>query len=477
MRRVSAVLVVVAVLGAMGWAVTSALDSGRDDAPDEAAGVPGEILVRGEDGDLRAYTAAEAAERIERLEGDLRRLRTRREVAVEDEAESAAGTEEPSSDGGLTPLLGPDGRPLPPEEIVRLALTSDDPATRLAAVRALRRVNGPEAGEALRKLLADPATPADIRLESARVLARSPLKDLLPEEMVALLAEERDPDVRAELAFGVARLRDRGAYMSEISALLAVETDPDVRRELFQAVARSSRDPAAKEELLRIASSPGADLDERRAALAALGRGQTDAATLARVLPLFGDADAEVRRNALRVLTASREFSIDTLAAALGDADPSVRAAALANGLRHLGRFQRDKTVDPVAVASAVADAVRLASSDPSADVRRSAVQNARSLPKDDREAVLAVGRADADPRVRLTAYAASGRDVARAATPEFVDALDSKDPWLRDYAYRQLERFHEIEVPYSSAWNEKARARAVADIRLALATSEYRDR
>lgn len=428
----------------------------------------GEVHVTTADGDERNYTLTEAAARIEELEETVARRRRSRVR----EAQDAGITPE---DEEVEGLFRPDGSPYPLQDVIRFALDPSDASMQLAAIRALRRFDDPKARATLQEIFDDPSAPSAVRVQAAKALARPPHRDYLPEELVAALEAEDDPAVRLELAVGVARLRERGAWMSEISELLDGETDPKVREHLFAAVARSARDPAAKAQLLEIAVSEGKSVEERRAALRALNRGRPSAELLAAVGPLLDDRDPTVRERALAIMAGSRKMSIATLDQGLADDDATVRARALQSGLRHLNRFLKNKKGVPRdAVAATVSNVVRLATSDPDPEVRRSGVSGVWSLPKREREPVLEAGRIDIDPRVRLTAYANSKKDVARSATPEFLSALDSDDKWLRDYAYRQLQRLHGVDAPYSSQWNDAARSRAVGEIRSQLTNSGF---
>ena len=430
-----------------------------------------EVLVVSDEGS-RSYTATEAAARIERLEAMVRR-RTVREQRGEARESSLSEAEEAEAlaafaalgDGGPRLPEHPDGRAYTVTEIIELALTSADPQLRRAAIRRLRRVNTPQARETLEALLKDERTPPEMRLEAASALSRPPHRDKVTENLVNLLAAEDDPAVKGMLAIGVSRLRARGAWMSEISALLADETDPAARKELLRAITRSARDPAAQQQLLSLALSESASLEERQRAIQALSRGRTNADLVAAAGPLFKENDPLLRRDALRILAGARKLPPATLRAGLADDDPRVREIALQNGLKHLRGMQRDKKLPKETVRAIVDRTVELARSDPDADVRRTAIQRSYLLPKKDREGMLTTARSDTDDFVRLSAYAASPRKVAKQARDQYVTALNSDNANLRGFAYRQLQRLYGVKTPYNSRWNPQARERAANDI------------
>jgi hypothetical protein len=258
--------------------------------------------------------------------------------------------------------------------------------------------------------------------------------------------------------------------MSEIAEILSKETDPAVREQLLGAVARSFGDPAARAELLSLMSGDTATPDERRAAILALARGRPTSDLLAAARPLLESDDAVIRANAFRILAGARTLDPAVLDGAFADADPSVRATALATGMRHLAAMQKDKKLSPDDVQKLVDRAVALAGHDTDADVRRTAIEQVRNLPGKLREPVLAAGREDQDLFVRLTAYANSNVKVARTAKDEYVTGLRSDDPTTRSYAYRQIERLYGVDVAYNANWNDKARSKAETAILLQLA-------
>jgi len=455
----------------LGAGLAAGLVAGSS-ADDDSIGVEAEVVVRDDDGGVRTLTTAAASARIESLESLLRRSRDRRAGRFDDDdSEDGAAAIEIDAEAlqPTPPLRHPDGRRYTPDEIRALARGSKDPEVRRAAILALRRIDTDDARTTLQAILADKETSADMRLLTAKVLANRPHRDHLPSELITALADETDPELRKVLARGVAGLRERGVWMREISAALGVETDPEVRRALLSAVARSSRDPAARAELLAIAISPLAPANERRTALGALTRRAPDKEMVAQLRPLLTDPDPAVRAQALNVLSRDRGMPLGTLRAGLADGDASVRATALWRGMNHFRRYSKDKRVPKGQLAAAAARVMKLATSDPDAGVRRAGISASRHLPKKQRATVLASGRNDSDLGVRLAAYAASGRKIALGATDQFLGALSAPDARTRDYAYSQLRRLHGVRVPFQGIWNTDARNTAITEIRAAI--------
>jgi hypothetical protein len=464
-----ALLLVPAALALVGVGVLAGVQFAERPTETETSAPPeAEVVFRNQYGETRVLTAGEAAQRIEQLEASFARRRVRSDA---DEDETAAPVPV-ASEPPVPRLLRPDGRPYEESELRELAKTSPDQALRTAAIRELRRADTESARTALREILGDKTTPSALREEAAKALASQPNRDKLPEELVAALREESDPAVRRALAEGVGRMSERDAWMVEIVAIVHAERDPEVRKALFQAVAKAKSDPVARAELLAIGTDPSASIEERRAALAALPRGRTDAETVAKVAGLLNDPDARVRENAVAIVASAESITPSQLAAALADRDAGVRRAALNMGLNRLPQFGNDASVGKQELGDLVATAVRLAADDPDASVRRVAIQQAGRLPADARNQVIAAGRDDADLFVKLTAYARSPEPIAKQGTPLFLGALDSSDPGVRDFAYRQLQRHAGVTAPFDTRWNRKAREDAIARIRQDLAAT-----
>jgi len=428
------------------------------------------VTVRTADGQTKEMTLGEAAARIELLESMAARAGRARATSPEpvDEMGRASGDVVPlPDDPWRIPIpTRPDGKPYTFEELRDLALHSTDDKLRAAAIRALRRDDTDAARTALHEILEDGKTPLELRVEAAKALARPPHRDSSSEELLVLLGQtDLPPDVRREVAEGVIRMRERGAFMPEISAQMTKETDPEVRKLLLDAVQRSAWDPAAKAELLALASDASKSLDERRLAVLALERQIGDPAVRAMLEPMLTAQDPALRESATRALGRAGKLGLSDLSAALNDPSAEVRAAAFAARLptgKNVPKDQRQALIDTAA---------RLIAGDGDPEVRRSALAWVSSMDRQTRDTVLAGARNDPDPLVRLDAYSRSPVSVAKQDSERILSELTSSDARVRDAAYRLVVRTWKIDVPYRAAWNPKARASAVTAIRNAVAT------
>ncbi|MCE9635227.1 MAG: HEAT repeat domain-containing protein [Planctomycetes bacterium] len=439
--------------------------SSQDDPglPDES----GRVVVKLKDGEERTLTVAEAAARIERLEEIASRPQRARAARPEEDAEPEAAAPAPLPPEANVPVpTKPDGKQYSVAELRDLAQgAATDPVLRLAAIRALRRDDSPQARAILGTLLEDPKTPLDARVEAAKALSRPPHRDQTPDELVRLLASpDLPPDVRREVADGVTKLRDRGAWMSEIAGQFAKETDPEVRKLLFDSVQRSAWDPAAKLELLALAANGTASIDDRRLAVAALVKQGGDRQVLETLKPLLSNSDAVLRESAVLALARADKLSLGDIQAALGDDNAAVRAAALAAKLPNGKDIPKDER------AAAIQTAVRLATTDPSPDVRKAALAWAGAMPKDAREQILETARNDGDPLVRIEAYSRSPAPVVRQQAERVLSDINSPDARVRDAAYRLVVKTWNVDVPFRAGWNQKARDAALAAIRAQVA-------
>jgi hypothetical protein len=472
MSRVLAVLGGLALL-ATGVAIGAvvATDAGPPDA--EPAG---RVVVRSTDGAERELTPSEAAARIERLEAQVARI-PRARAAVpdddggEDDESASSAPRRPDPEIASVPVpRKQDGTPYSVAELRDLAIRSADPVLRRAAIQALRRDDTPEARRILEGILTDAKTPADMRVEAAKSLARAPHRDAEPENLVKLLAAtDLPPDVRAEIADGVTRLRDRGAWMSEIAAQLAKETDPAVRGLLFESVARSAWDPAAKDLLLSMATNPATPLADAQAAVLALARTGNDRRVLDALGPLLDHADPVLREQAVLAWAKAGRLSQDEIAAKMRDSSPGVRAAAFSAALAALPKNATKEQKQ--AREELLQSAARTALTDSAPEVRRSALAWTGAMSEPLRNKVLETARNDSDPLVAIEAFARSPAPVVRAEPERVLTQLDSTDPKVRDAAYRLVARTWGVDVPFRATWNAAARARAVAAIRAQVAT------
>lgn len=434
---------------------------------------PAVVVLRGKDGLPHEVSPSEAAARIARLEDLVARM-PRARAPVPD-ADPEDGTTTASAPPPELPNVEipkrPDGEIYSFEELRRLALSSPDPVLRRDAIRALRRDDSDEARATLREVTADAQTPADLRIEAAKALAKPPHRDAAPEELVSMLQSADLPaEVRREIADGVVRLRDRGAWMSEIAGQMAKEGDAEVRKLLFESVVRSAWDPAAREQLLAVAGSEAASLDDRRSAVAALVRSR-DAKTLDTLTRFLGHGDPGLRESAVLALGGANRLSVGEIAAAMADGSAAVRAAAFAARLPNLAKGASDE--EKAARGAALDAAIRLATSDPDPGVRRSALAWTGAMPKDERERVLDLARNDANPLVQIEGYARSPGAVVKEQPDRILSALESQDAKVRDAAYRLVARTWGVDVPFRAQWNPKARAAAVASIRAQVAARQ----
>jgi hypothetical protein len=430
---------------------------------EEEAGLPSaaRVVFRAPDGAEQELTPAEAAAKIERLLAVAARPPRARAAAPEEESEEPPPP--PPSEAVNVPVpTRPDGREYSVAELRELAQAKTaDPALRLAAIRALRRDDSPEARTILTTLLEDGETPLDARIEAAKALAKPPHRDQTPDELVRLLSSpDLPPEARLEVAEGVTRLRDRGAFMSEIASQFGKEKDPEVRKLLFDTVQRNAWDPAAKLELVSMIGNNAVPLEDRRAAVLALARQGGDRKVLEALRPLLTENDAGLRENAVLALARADRLTLEQIAAAMGDDHPAVRAAALA------ARLPGGKNVPKEERDAALAMAVRLATGDASPDVRRAALGWTGAMPKEVRDQVLEAARSDSDPLVRIEAYQRSPAEIVRQSENRVLADLDSADPRVRDAAYRLVVKTWNVDVPYRAAWNPKARAEALRAIR-----------
>lgn len=465
-----AILAVGAVaLLATGVAVGFVAGASDDESPAPSPGV----VVRGRDGAPTTLTVAEAAARLERLEAQVARAARPRAAVTESDEEDDDTIRAPAPDRTLPDVpvpRKPDGSSYSAAELRELAKTSPDRALRLAAIRALRRDDTPEARAALSEVVTDKETPADLRVEAAKALAKPPHRDQTPEELVKLLAATDLPaDVRLELADGVTRLKDRGAWMSEISAQMAREADASVRALLFDTVQRSASDPAAKAELVALLANSAARPDEARLAAQALARLGNDRKALEALGPYLASGDSALREQAVAAWAKAGRLTQEQLSATLGDATPAVRAAVFAASVPQL---PKNATKEQKAERDdLLRRAAETALADSEADVRRAALAWAGAMPQDLRDKVLEKARADSDPLVSIEAYARSPAAVVKAQPDTILSRLDASDPKVRDAAFRLVVKTWGVDVPYRAGWNAAARARAVAEIRAQVAT------
>jgi HEAT repeat protein len=275
----------------------------------------------------RAYPASlvrtlreSPAERV--LEGGPDLVALGRDARVVAELRAVAGSGSASDRRLAADLLGRLGAHDAAPELHRLA-TDPDPRVRLAALGSLK---------ALRDGGSSPPRPGAAR----RVPGGPPatLPAIVPESIAAKVLEDEDADVRAA---GVALFATEALGHPDLAALvLRLGDDPDAEVRAELAVALAGREPAGRglEIVGRLLDAETAR--ERTAGLGALTRIGPPAAGLLSQR-LLGDADPSVRAAAVTALAATTGTPADPapFLAALDDEAAEVRATA-STALRHI---------------------------------------------------------------------------------------------------------------------------------------------
>ncbi len=140
-------------------------------------------------------------------------------------------------------------------------------------------------------------------------------------------AADADGDVRKAAVAALAPRELDGADVPPIRKHLVPSSDWKVRA-LAARILAGIDDPAATAELLRLAGD--ADGDVRKTAVAAARGRALDDNALALARDLLGSSTWQVRRDAVGILAGGGEAATPLIAAAIGDADGDVRAAARA---------------------------------------------------------------------------------------------------------------------------------------------------
>jgi HEAT repeat protein len=318
-------------------------------------------------------------------------------------------------------------------------LQQGDAAGRLRAARGLADA-GPDASRAVGPLLlALPAGDAEFRGAALAALERlGPPGQGDVEALTALAADAGFPDGRRYALDRLAALGPdaRPAALKLCAALK--DPDPDVRCRAAVALGRvgPAARPVAAEDLLDALHDPDpAAADAAADALAALAAPQDLSLGVTRMLGLLRDSSAAARRCALRVLTAfgpaAREAAGRIGAVATGDAEPELRRLALA-------ALKRVDPADLGPFTAAVADAdpaVRLAAVEVlvEAGVGRGALPGLlRALAGDDdlaAKAQQAIRKAQlSDDQIRALGEALRGPDdAARARVFTLLEAMDRR--------------------------------------------------
>jgi len=371
------------------------------------------------------------------------------------------------------------------------ALATGSPDQRLAAARAMGRIQGAEYADALAQAegsdsrplrleaifalgqlgLAEAAVPPESAQDAAiaaladtdaRIVAAAAeaLGKLAPEgaadTLVPLLAHE-DPAVRREAVHALFRLRFVPVWRKQaedppdlptaaVAALIRTLEDenPEVRRAVAHAFSRYGQAEAVPQLLLRLEDS---DRWVRVFTVRAIGRSE-EPDTAEALRQTLGDEDLHVRAEALSAM--ARLGTVEALPASL-EQDPSfhVRAAlarALAGStdpitLEILLRLENDRSVSVRAAAieavaarrgEAHADALRRHLDDENWPVRAAAARAAALAGK---AAPTLLDRAIADPDVRVRTAALESAEEATPGTDLVREMLVSPDLALRGTA------------------------------------------
>jgi HEAT repeat protein len=211
-------------------------------------------------------------------------------------------------------------------DVLRAHTTDPEPLVRAAAARALGALKASSAHAELSRLMNDPVS----AVREAAVLAagEAGLRQLVP-EMVALLGDS-DEGVRTAAARSVAALGDRSAVPGLLRAF--PQADPNLREGIVAAVSRL--DPSAMAGLIDTLMQRN-DTGGKLSVARTLGRVRQPEAVEV-LIRLSRDPDSSVRAASLESLGRSARFKgpppeslASAVAAGLGDADQSVRAAAI----------------------------------------------------------------------------------------------------------------------------------------------------
>ena len=221
------------------------------------------------------------------------------------------------------------------------ALADRDPSVRRVAMPAAGNFTGPLAADAVKPLaamLVDSAEPASVRGQVARILGRL---DAPPEPVIEALR-----------------------------AALDAEKEVAVRKALLLAIVNRSSDVAVRVDVLRKRIRDDADSGLRQIALQHLARlGPDGADAVPDVLPLLGDADEALRKEAALALAAMGERAVSGLVDELSAGEPR----------RVLGAIAVLARIGPP--ARAARDGLKKLSNSPNATIRR---QSAEALKRID---------------------------------------------------------------------------------------------
>lgn len=231
------------------------------------------------------------------------------------------------------------------------ALSSSDPAERLAAARALRLSAPPDQAEVLLSHVDDGDPQVGLRV--AHALGRLPAESVAPRLITRLERGEDSAAIRLRLILALGRMRAAAAVPMLRSILL---TEPTLARPAADALVQIGSQFAWEALIEALASREEPVYRAAGAALLAVGEPAVPA-----LLTALASTDPILRARAAEALGWLRAgVARDTLRGALGDANADVRAAAA------LGRLREQ-------AASSQLQALREA--DPSPEVRGAAAR------------------------------------------------------------------------------------------------------
>ena len=260
-----------------------------------------------------------------------------------DRAADPAGPMPGPTGAGQDPVSDDDTEtPEPGERVVQAfisAMADPDASVRRQAARALGRVRGERALDALARALGADSD-ADVRSAAARALGRARRSEAAAALAGAL--DDADAEVRRQAAWALGNIRSREAVQALVAALR--DTDPEVQDQAAWALG-NIRDPAAMDGLRDALRNAGDGA--RRQAAWALGNIRSREAVSA-LAGALDDEDPDVQQQAAWALGNIRDASaVDGLVAALRSAaDDARQQAAWA-----LGNIRAERAVDGLVAA------------------------------------------------------------------------------------------------------------------------------
>jgi HEAT repeat protein len=342
-----------------------------------------------------------------------------------------------------------------------VALTNPDLRIRQGAAVALGRIGGAAAETSVPSLIAALGDPDEYvrayvgwALGQIGAPASGPLRNIGPAPLAALISNLRVSETRDGV---VKALKLLGP--TAIPALRGALSNPDPKIRQGAAIGLGEIMAAAPETSVPSLSAALSDSDPgvRQEVVEALGRiGQSGSASsvIAPLTAALGDAEPRVRAwaaIALSWLSSSAANAIPALVAALGDQDEFVRRSS-ADTLRQIGQ--------------PAAPALIAALGDSRAKVRRGAAETLGSIrpPEDQAIPKLIAALEDTEPSVREAA-AATLRYLGSAAVPALVSALGNPNPETRRLAAVALQEGPKLSIPalVTALWDPDEKVRHAA--------------